>query len=48
VTAGSTNVGSSTYAILDTGTTLIVGPETQVNKLNNALGATYDKTSGLV
>ncbi|CAM4831894.1 unnamed protein product [Rotaria magnacalcarata] len=34
-------------AILDTGTTLIVGPSSQIALLNRAIGATYDPGSGL-
>jgi hypothetical protein len=34
--------------MLDTGTTFIIGPKTQVTELNVALGATYDWISGQV
>ncbi|CAF4753256.1 unnamed protein product [Rotaria socialis] len=41
------NISSSTYAIADTSTTLIVGPTAQVDPLNGAIGATYDSNSQL-
>ncbi|UJR38729.1 hypothetical protein I4U23_031394 [Adineta vaga] len=47
VNVGSTLISSSLYAIADTGTTLITGPVTQIEALNNALGGTYDSSSGM-
>ncbi len=48
VSVGSTVISSSAYAIADTGTTLILGPTDQVQKLNNALGATQVSYGGPV
>ncbi|CAF4889152.1 unnamed protein product [Rotaria socialis] len=45
VRVGSKIVSSSTYAIADTGTTLIIGPTAQINSINIAMGATYDSQS---
>ncbi len=39
---------SNCRAILDTGTTLIVGPTSQIALLNRAIGGIYDKLTGLV
>ncbi|CAF1057428.1 unnamed protein product [Adineta steineri] len=47
ITIGSTVIcSSSCNAIADTGTTLILGPTSQINALNAALGATYDPNTG--
>ncbi|CAF1049690.1 unnamed protein product [Adineta steineri] len=47
ITIGSTVIcASSCNAIADTGTTLILGPTSQINALNAALGATYDPNTG--
>jgi hypothetical protein len=35
-------------AILDTGTTLIVGPKRQIALLNRVIGGTYEQDIGLV
>ncbi|CAF1611787.1 unnamed protein product [Rotaria magnacalcarata] len=47
VSVGSTSISSSTYAIADRGTALIVGPTAQVESLNGALDGTYDSNSQL-
>ncbi len=35
-------------AIADTGTSIILGPESQISALNAQLGATYDNQTGWV
>ncbi|CAF2033938.1 unnamed protein product [Rotaria magnacalcarata] len=47
VSVGSTSISSSTYAIADRGTALIVGPTAQVESLSGALDGTYDSNSQL-
>lgn len=41
-------ISSSTYAIADTGTTMILGPETYVTALHSILDATLDVSTGWV
>ncbi len=49
ISVGGTSICSSNCsAIADTGTTLILGPEDQINALNAQLGATYDTSTGWV
>ena len=48
VQVGSTIISSSINAIADTGTTLIIGPQTQIDALNAALGATFNQGIELV
>ncbi len=49
ISVGSTSICSSNCnAIADTGTTLILGPESQINALNAQLGVTYDSNTGWV
>ncbi len=45
---GTSICSSNCNAIADTGTTLILGPENQINALNAHLGATYDTSTGWV
>jgi len=46
---GSTSICSSNCsAIADTGTSLILGPTSQIEAINAALGATYDSSIGWV
>jgi cathepsin D len=49
ITIGGISICSSNCsAIADTGTTLILGPQSQINALNAQLGATYDNNTGWV
>jgi cathepsin D len=49
VSIGGTSICSSNCnAIADTGTTLILGPASQINALNAQLGATYNNHTGWV
>ena len=45
IQVGSTTISQSTYAIVDTGTTLIVGPAASVVALHAVVGAFYDSSS---
>ncbi|CAF3935365.1 unnamed protein product [Adineta steineri] len=47
ITVGNISIcSSSCNAIADTGTTLILGPTSNIRALNAALGATYERSSG--
>jgi hypothetical protein len=48
VTVGSTKLSSASYAIADTGTTMIVGPTALVDKIHTAMGATYNSEADMV
>jgi len=48
VQTNNKTICSNCRAILDTGTTLIVGPTSQIALLNRAIGGIYDKLTGLV
>ncbi len=49
ISVGGTSICSSNCsAIADTGTSIILGPEGQINALNAQLGATYDNSTGWV
>jgi len=48
ITFGSTSLGSSLSAIVDTGTTLIYVPSSVVSKFASASGGTVDQTQGLI
>lgn len=48
VETNGTTICSNCHAILDTGTTLIVGPVIQISLLNRAIGGVYDQLTGLV
>jgi hypothetical protein len=45
---GDQIICSACHTILDTGTTLIVGPRKEIDQLNQALGAIYESATGLV
>jgi len=47
VSVGSTVISSSAYAVIDTGSTVILGPTTEMTALSVALGGTYDQFSEL-
>ncbi len=49
ITIGGTSICSSNCnAVADTGTSLILGPTSQIDALNAQLGATYDRSTGWV
>lgn len=48
MTTNNEKICSSCRAILDTGTTLIVGPTVQIAALNRIIGGRYDEDLGLV
>ena len=48
VTTNDETICSNCRAILDTGTTLIVGPTSQIALLNQAIGGKYNQAIGLV
>jgi hypothetical protein len=48
IQVGSTIISSSAYAATDTGSTFIMGPETDVNALNEVLNGTYSSSTYMV
>lgn len=48
MTTNNEKICSNCRAILDTGTTLIVGPTVQIAMLNRFIGGRYDEDLGLV